>query len=56
MKKMTFESYLLFSVKSQIYNLLGEFAEAFPETMIAYSDRLFDVYIRALREQVSIIL
>lgn len=42
----------LVAVKAQIYHLLGVFAEVYPELMINYSEKLLDLYIRTLREQV----
>ena len=41
------------SVKQHIYHILGVLAEVYPEKMIMYSDKLLEVYIRALKIEVS---
>ena len=44
----------MFSVKAEIYHLLGVFAETYPAVMVTYSDRLLTVYIRTLKAEVRL--
>ena len=40
-------------VKQIIYNLLGVLAEIYPEKMINYSERLIDLFMRILKQEVE---
>ena len=42
-----------FAVKQKIYHLLGVIAEMYPELMINYSDRLVDMYVRTIKNQMT---
>nr|XP_006812076.1 PREDICTED: DNA-dependent protein kinase catalytic subunit-like [Saccoglossus kowalevskii] len=44
-------SKLAATVKHGIYHLLGVFAQYYPELMTKYSDRLLNVYMKALKDQ-----
>ena len=39
-------------VKRCIYALLGKCAEVFPELLVDYSNKLVEVYVRALKAEV----
>ena len=40
-------------VKQIIYNLLGVLAEIYPEKMVNYSERLIDLFMRTLKQEVQ---
>ena len=39
-------------VRANIYHLLGLFGELYPEHVTKYSNRLFDIYVGALKTEV----
>ncbi|XP_070581112.1 DNA-dependent protein kinase catalytic subunit-like [Ptychodera flava] len=41
------------TVKHGIYHILGVFADYYPEFMMGYSDRLVNVYMKALKDQMQ---
>ena len=44
---------IIIVVKQIIYNLLGVLSEIYPEKMINYSERLIDLFMRTLKQEVE---
>jgi len=44
------------AVRANLYQLLGVFAAVYPEHMIKYSNRLLEVYVKALKAEVTLLL
>jgi len=44
------------TVRANLYHLLGVFASVYPEHMIKYSNKLLEVYVGALKAEVTLLL